>query len=93
MGFYELGVAIDTFEPDPDDLVRVRSYDIEHPVEIGQVVSFSDNESIGFARVVEFESDLDPIWVCLKELTGTEGEQAAKELELSYVEWCDPGND
>lgn len=86
MGYYYVDIAIDTFEPDPDRLIRVRRYDIEEPVEIGQIVSVCDDECHGFARVVKFEGDPDMGFACLKELTGTEGEKLAEEREL---DWCD----
>jgi len=39
---------------------------------------------------VKFEGDPETGWVCLQELLGEEAEQAARDLELSYEDWCDP---
>lgn len=90
MGFYEMGVFVDSFEADADGLIRARREDVFVPVEIGQVVSIDCDEVGGFARVVKFEGDPEAGWVCLQELLGEEAEQAAKDLELAYGDWCDP---
>jgi hypothetical protein len=90
MGFYEMGVFVDSFEPGADGLIRARREDVFVPIEIGQVVSVDCDEVGGFARVVKFEGDAETGWVCLQELLGEEAEQAAKDLELSYEDWCDP---
>ncbi len=90
MGFYEMGVFVDSFEADADGLVRARREDVFVPVEIGQVVSVDCDEVGGFARVVKYERDAEAGWVCLRELVGEEAEQAAKDLELPYEDWCDP---
>jgi len=39
---------------------------------------------------VKFEDDPETRWVCFHELPGEEAEQAAKDLELSYEDWCEP---
>lgn len=90
MGFYETGVAIDSFEADTDGLIRARREGVFVPVEIGQVVSVDCDEVGGFARVVKFEGNAETGWVCLHELVGTEAELAAKDLELSLDDWCAP---
>lgn len=90
MGFYETGVFVDSFEADADGLIRARREDVFFPVEIGQVVSVDCDEAGGFARVVKFEGDPRTGWVCVQELLGEEAEQAAKDLELSCEDWCDP---
>lgn len=90
MGFYETGVFVDSFEADADGLIRAHREDVFIPVEIGQVVSVDCDETGGFARVVRFEGDSETGWVCLQELVGEEAEKAAKDLELSFDDWCDP---
>jgi hypothetical protein len=84
MGFYETGVAIDSFEADTDGLIRARREGVFVPVEI------DCDEVGGFARVVKFEGNAETGWVCLHELVGTEAELAAKDLELSLDDWCAP---
>lgn len=39
---------------------------------------------------MRFEGDPETGVVFLRELTGTEWEQASKDLALSYDDWCDP---
>jgi hypothetical protein len=39
---------------------------------------------------VKFEGRPKAGWVCLQELLGEEAEQASKDLEFSYNDWCDP---
>lgn len=38
---------------------------------------------------MKFEGDPETGWVCMKELVGEEAEQAARDLALSYGDWCD----
>jgi len=90
MGFYEPGICIDSFEPDPDGLIRVRRYDVEEPYDVGEIVTITAHELMGFARVVRYEGDPFTGNICLEELHGEEAEQAAKDLELTYAHWCDP---
>lgn len=90
MGFYEMGVFVDSFEPDADGFIRARREDVFVPIEIGQIVSVDCDDVGGFARVVKFEDDPETRWVCFHELPGEEAEQAAKDLELSYEDWCEP---
>lgn len=90
MGFYETGVFVDSFEADADGLIRAHREDVFIPVEIGQVVSVDCDETGGFARVVRFEGDAETGWVCLQQLVKEEAEKAAKDLELSFDDWCDP---
>lgn len=93
MGFYEPGICVDSFEPDPDGLIRVRRYDVEGTYDVGEIVTITDDELMGFARVVRYEGDVFTGYICLQELHGAEAEQAAKDLELSYEDWCDPLDD
>lgn len=93
MGFYEPGICIDSFEPDPDGLIRVRRHVVEETYDVGEVIPITDDELMGFARVVRYEGDAFTGWICLQEIRGEEGEQAAKDLELSYEDWCDPLDD
>ena len=58
----------------------------------GRVASIDDDEIMGFARVVRFEGDPATGWICLEQLVGEEADQAAVDLELSYEDWCDPGD-
>lgn len=90
MGFYKPGICIDSFEPEPDRLVRVRRYDVEETYDLGEIVALDDSELMRFARVVRYEGDAFTGCICLEELHGEEAEQAAMDLELSYEEWCDP---
>lgn len=90
MGFYETGAFVDSFEADTDGLIRARREKVFIPVEIGQVVSVDCDEVGGFARVVKFEGDAETGWICLRELVGAEAELAAKDLEFSFDDWCDP---
>ena len=90
MGFYEPGFCVDSFEPGADGLIRVRRYDVEEAYDLGEIITITDDELMGFARVVRYEADADFGWICLEELHGEETDQAAKDLELSYEEWCDP---
>ncbi|WP_313554588.1 hypothetical protein [Miniimonas arenae] len=39
---------------------------------------------------MRFEGDSETGWVCLQELVGEEAQKAAKDLELSFDDWCDP---
>lgn len=55
MGFYEMGVFVDSCEADADGLIRARREDVFVPVEIGQLVSIECDDFGGFARVVKFE--------------------------------------
>lgn len=93
MACYDIGIFVNSFEPDPGGLIRARRDDVFVSIEIGLVVSVDSDEVGGFARVVRFEGDSETGWVCLKELAGAEADQAAEDLELSYEDWCDPGND
>lgn len=90
MGFYEMGVFVDSFEADADGLIRARREDVFVPVEIGWIVSVDCDEVGGFARVVRFERGPENGWVCLQELKGEEAKQAAEALALSDEDWCDP---
>lgn len=92
MGFYEPGIGVDSFKPDPDGLLRVRRYQVEEAYDVGDIVSIDDDEIMGFARVVRFEGDPATGWICLEQLVGEEADQAAVDLELSYDDWCDPGD-
>ena len=93
MGFYEPGICVDSLEPDRDGLIRVRRYDVEETFDVGETITITDDELMGFARVVRYEGDVFTGWVCLQELHGEEAEQAAKDVELSYEDWCDPLDD
>lgn len=93
MGFYEPGICIHSFEPDADGLIRVRRYDVEETYDLGEILTITDDELMGFARVVRYEGDVFTGCICLEELHGEEAEQAAKDLELSYEDWCDPLDD
>ena len=90
MGFYEPGICVDSFEPDPDGLLRARRHELEEDYAIGEIVPVDDDEIMGFARVVRFEGDPATGWICLEQLVGEEADQAAVDLELSYEDWCDP---
>ena len=45
MGFYKPGICIDSFEPEPDRLVRVRRYDVEETYDLGEIVAIDDSET------------------------------------------------
>ena len=90
MGFYAPGICIDSFEPDRHGFIRVRRYDVEETYDVGEIVTITDDERMGFARVVMYEGDAFTGYICLQELHGAEAEQAAKDLEFSYEDWCDP---
>lgn len=93
MTYYEPGICVDSFEPDPDGLIRVRRYDAEETFDVGETITITDDEFMGFARVVRYEGDMFTGYLCLEELHGDDAEQAAKDLELSYEDWCDPLDD
>lgn len=39
---------------------------------------------------MNFEGNSETGWVCLRKFVGAEAELAAKDLEFSFVDWCDP---
>ena len=87
MGFYGPDICVDSFEPDPDGLLRVWRYEVEEGYGVG---SIEEDEIMGFARVVRFEGDRATGWICLEQLVGEVADQTAVDLELSYEDWCDP---
>jgi hypothetical protein len=93
MGYYEPGICVDSFEPDPDGLIRVRRYDVEGTFDVGETITITDDELMGFARVVSYEGDVFTGYICLEELHGEEAEQASAELARPYDHWCDPLHD
>lgn len=84
---------MERFDDDVDIRIRVRQYDVEETYDVGEIVTITDDELMGFARVVRYEGDVDLDWICLQELHGQAAEWAAKELELSVEDWCDPLDD
>lgn len=86
MGFYRPGIYVDSFDTDADGFIRAHRDGVCCPVEIGGIVSVDSDELGTFARVVRIEGS----FVYLRELTVDEREQAAKDLELSFDDWCDP---
>lgn len=93
MGFYEPGICIDSFAPYPDGFIRVRRYDVEETYDVGTIVPITDDEIMGFARVVRYEGDVLTGYIGLKELHGEDAEDAAEDLELSHEGWCDSVDD
>lgn len=55
----------------------------------GGIVTITDDEVLGFARVVSVDGDAATGLVTLEVLVGGAAEQAEEFLELLYDEWCD----
>lgn len=82
MSYHTVDIAIDSFEPDEDGCFRARHADFKRPVTVGDVVSVCDDELLEFARVERTEGDPGAGSACLKVLTDSEGEQAARARAL-----------
>lgn len=88
MGFYEPGTFVDSFEPDDDGNLQARREAVYGTVEVGQVVSVECDDLATFVRVLSIEGHPESGIVVLRELVGTDWDQASEDLELSYEGWC-----
>ena len=89
MGYYELDIYIESFEPDSDGFVRVPRAKVEETYAPGDLVTITDDEVLGFARVVSIDGDAASGFITLEVLAEGVADQAAEFLELVYDEWSD----
>lgn len=88
MGYFGLGICVESFEPGSDGLVRVPRREVEETYSAGDVVTITDDEALGFARVVSIDGDAATGFLTLEVLAEGAADQAAEFLELVYDEWC-----
>ena len=88
MGYFELGIYVDSFEPDSDGFVRVPRREVNETHSAGDLVTITDDEAIGFARIVSIDGAAAG-FITLEVLSAGAADRAAEFLELVYDEWCD----
>lgn len=93
MGYCELDIYVECFGPDSDGFVRVPRREVAESYAAGDLITVTDGEVLGFARVVSIEGDAETGWSVLEVLAGTAADQAAELLEVTYDEWCDAVED
>jgi hypothetical protein len=89
MGYYELDIYVESFEPYSDGFVRVPRNEVEETYAAGDLVTITDDEVLGFARVVSVDDDAASGFITLEVLAEGAADQAAEFLELVYDEWSD----
>lgn len=89
MGYYELDIYVDSFEPDSDGFVRVARNEVEETYAAGDLVTTTDDEVLRFARVVSVDPVAASGFITLEVLAEGAADQAGEFLELVYDEWND----
>lgn len=68
MGYFELDIYVESFEPDSDGFVRVPRSEVEETYAAGDLVTITDDEVLGFARVVSVDGDAASGFITLEVL-------------------------